>query len=184
MTNSNRFLLNLHRSPRMTHLSLKQKKKRIDKIMQDKDLIEILSPIETKEDSDYFYFYPEIDAVERWILAKQKEVEAYEKINNPTKQKTRKIKKIVKKEEIGIEIGRFGRTSLHEAVLSEDQKAVKYLLETMEKRHLFVEDNNKYNPFQLASLEEKKELIEIMRPYYIKGKNNDRESSIRDKKTN
>ena len=163
MTNLNRFLLNLHRSHRMRNLSLENKQKIIDKILQDKELKEILDPISLEEENDnYFFIEEEVEKeeIEERIVRKQKEVEKYEK------KDLMKNNKSFEKEKITIKIGRFGRTELHEVVLTEDKNKLKYLLKNMEKSYLFSKDNNKHNPFQLALLEEKKELIEIMRPYY------------------
>jgi len=142
----------------MRNLSLKKKQKRIDNILQDKELKEILEPISTIEQDDC-YFCLEEDRVEERILRKQKEIEKYEKrnlINN----------KNIEKEKIIAKRGRFGRVELHEVVLVGDKNRLKYLLKNMGKNYLFTKDNNKHNPFQLALLEEKKELIKIMRPYY------------------
>ena len=169
MTNLNRFLLNLHRSHRMRNLSLENKQKIIDKILQDKELKEILDPISLgeEENDNYFFLEEEVEKeeveeeeIEKRIIRKQKEVEKYEK------KDLMKNNKSFEKEKITIKIGRFGRTELHEVVLTEDKNKLKYLLKNMEKSYLFSKDNNKHNPFQLALLEEKKELIEIMRPYY------------------
>ena len=155
----NRFLLNLHCSHRMRKLSLEEKQKRIDKVLQDKELQEILEPVSEIEDDDYFYF-DNNEEVEKRIIEKQKEVEKHEK------REIILINKNIEETEESIERGRFGRTELHEVVLMGDKNKLKYLLENMGRNYLLAKDNNKHNPFQLALLEEKKELIEIMRPYY------------------
>lgn len=155
MNHKNMFLMNLWKSPRLSMYSFEKKQKIIKRIMSDPDMKNILSSIKYGNENKLIH----IEATrENRIIAKEQEmfekglVGSYISKKKCAKSKTGNNK--------------FGRTDLHHFIIINNKEMIKKILEKGE--NLLTNDNNGQNPYELALLEENKEIISIMKPYYEK----------------
>lgn len=140
----NRMLIWLHFKSKFSKLPVNKKRKLIQKVLTDSSMKEILEPINT-------YIPPEDCIIE-------------ETENTPFIIKNKNKKSLIIKEEEVI-FNRWGRSSLHEAVLVNDINLVQNLLET--DVNVYLTDNNGQTPLDLALLEEKREIVNLLKPYCL-----------------
>jgi len=144
----NRMLIWLHFKSKFSKLPVNKKRKLIQKVLTDSSMKEILEPIN-------MYIPPE-----DCIVDETENTPFIIKMKNKNKNK-----KLLVTEEKEVVFNRWGRSSLHEAVLVNDVNLVQNLLET--DVNVYLTDNNGQTPLDLALLEEKREIVNLLESYCL-----------------
>ena len=151
MLNHNLFCLSVEKSVESRSLSREQKVDILCKIFKDISSTEILHP--------YSFLFDKIDEIDE--LAEEREADC---IALSTEERIRN-----KQIELGIEPDSpedesiklpYGRTRLHEAVVMQDEQMVRLFIS--EDDDSFSEDNNGNTPYDLALLNNNKDMILLL----------------------